>query len=528
MSDELEVIRLQQRLQDLEKEMQRLQDLEKEVQRLQDLEKEMQRLQDLEKEMQRLQDLEKEMQRLQDLEKEVQRLQDLEREMQRLKGLPTLSSGDTARNPKPRRQRPFDFSVHPKQHVALRLAYLGWNYQGFASQENTRNTVEEVMFDALTKTRLVERRQSSNYHRCGRTDRGVSALAQVISLDLRSAAAGRPEMRYTQMLNRVLPPDIRVLSWAAVPSSFSARFSCRSRTYRYLFPRAQLDVAMMDQAARMLEGTHDFRNLCKMDVANGVLNFVRTVISARVEPVPEVSGEAGPFQLYHLKINGLAFLYHQVRCIMGVLFLIGQGKEKPEVMRELLDVERNPCKPQYNMAVEFPLVLYDCEFDGIEWIGEKDLQSITVSHLQRLWTREAVKSHILRMALYGLEAMSITSGPDCVPWSQCEPEVVAHSSGLVEGVSARSYTPLMERSVCQALEQRVQHYVRRGRIAAPPDVTNRHIFGDHEPRGAPESNRKSSPENEALSSGDERPPEPSAKKCRLGGDSLPESTTADP
>ncbi|XP_073505164.1 tRNA pseudouridine(38/39) synthase [Phyllobates terribilis] len=447
-----------------------------------------------------------------------QRLQDLEGEVKRLQGLLSQSSGDAVRTPKPQRQRPFDFSAHPKHHVALRLAYLGWNYQGFASQENTRNTVEEVMFSALIKTRLVESRQSSNYHRCGRTDRGVSALAQVISLDLRSAAAGKPEVRYTQMLNRVLPPDIRVLSWAAVPSSFSARFSCRSRTYRYLFPRAQLDVAMMDQAARMLEGTHDFRNLCKMDVANGVLNFVRTVISARVEPVPEGLEEAGPFQLYHLKIKGLAFLYHQVRCIMGVLFLVGQGKEEPEVIRELLDVERNPCKPQYNMAVEFPLVLYDCEFDGVEWIGEKDLQSITVSHLQRLWTREAVKSHILRMALYGLDAMNISSGEGRVPWSQCGAEVAAHSNGLVEGVSARSYTPLMKRNVGQALEERVQHYVRRGRITAPPDVSRLEADDDREEGGSRE---------EALSLG-ESAPEPSAKRSRRGEEPVTASPISKP
>nr|DBA18844.1 TPA: hypothetical protein GDO54_014740 [Pyxicephalus adspersus] len=311
---------------------------------------------------------------------------------------------------KKRPQRPFDFSAHPKKHVALRLAYLGWNYQGFASQENTSNTVEEVIFNALTKTRLIENRQTSNYHRCGRTDRGVSALGQVISLDLRSAVEGKPAVRYAQMLNRVLPADIRVLSWAVVPSTFSARFSCRSRTYRYLFPCAQLDVEAMDRAARMLEGTHDFRNLCKMDVANGVVNFIRTVVSARVEPVPELSQEGGPFQLYHLQITGLAFLYHQVRCIMGVLFLIGQGKEEPDVIRELLDVKKNPCKPQYNMAVEFPLVLYDCLFDDVDWLSEKDVHTITVSHLQRIWTQEAVKMQILRMALQCLDSVPVAMG----------------------------------------------------------------------------------------------------------------------
>lgn len=77
-------------------------------------------------------------------------------------------------------ERPFDFSVHPRRHVALRLAYLGWQYQGFAVQENTDNTVEARLFEALLKTKLIQDRQTSSYHRCGRTDKGVSAFSQVL------------------------------------------------------------------------------------------------------------------------------------------------------------------------------------------------------------------------------------------------------------------------------------------------------------------------------------------------------------
>ncbi|XP_053551287.1 LOW QUALITY PROTEIN: tRNA pseudouridine(38/39) synthase [Bombina bombina] len=407
-------------------------------------------------------------QRVKDLEEEVQRLGELRHQSVR-----ELNDGNQPRNERKRRpQRPFDFSAHPKQHVALRLAYLGWGYQGFASQENTMNTVEEVVFAALTKTRLVEKRQTSNYHRCGRTDRGVSALGQVISLDLRRSPEGSAEIRYAHILNRVLPPDIRVLSWAVVPQTFSARFSCRSRTYRYLFPRAQLDVDKMDCAARLLEGTHDFRNLCKMDVANGVLNFTRTVLSACVGPVPEFQGDPGPFQLYHLQITGLAFLYHQVRCIMGVLFLIGQGREDPEVIRDLLDVQTNPRKPHYNMAVELPLVLYDCHFDDVQWVTEKEAHGVTVSHMQRLWSQEAIKTHILYMSLSLLDSVPVTNETGIVlmsrVWSLCNTLVYDQSSGLIEGVSARTYTPLMKRHLCQGLDERLQHYVRRGKLKPAP------------------------------------------------------------
>lgn len=83
---------------------------------------------------------------------------------------------------KARKDRQLDFCTHPRRHVALRLAYLGWGYQGFAIQVNTDQTVEARLFEALQKTCLIEDRQSSNYHRCGRTDKGVSAFSQVTSL----------------------------------------------------------------------------------------------------------------------------------------------------------------------------------------------------------------------------------------------------------------------------------------------------------------------------------------------------------
>uniref|UniRef100_A0A3B5B601 Pseudouridine synthase 3 n=1 Tax=Stegastes partitus TaxID=144197 RepID=A0A3B5B601_9TELE len=216
----------------------------------------------------------------------IQRMKELEAELEKLRSQLKGSSGDRKKAGK---ERPFDFSGHPRRHVALRLAYLGWAYQGFAVQENTDNTVEARLFEALLKTRLIQDRQSSNYHRCGRTDKGVSAFSQVVTIDLRStqfcgglgitlpesvdvptkSKAAASELPYVKMLNRVLPLDIRVLDWAPAADGFSARFDCQSRTYRYYFPRGSLDVALMADAAKRYEGTHDFRNLCKMDVGNG-------------------------------------------------------------------------------------------------------------------------------------------------------------------------------------------------------------------------------------------------------------------
>ncbi|XP_009953951.1 PREDICTED: tRNA pseudouridine(38/39) synthase, partial [Leptosomus discolor] len=424
-------------------------------------------------------DPERLLRRVQELEEEVKRLREKLREDQEGGGRKEVPSAPG--KAKKRQQRPFDFGAYGRRHAALKVAYLGWGYQGFASQENTGNTIEEKLFEALKKTRLVDDRQTSNYHRCGRTDKGVSAFGQVISLDLRSnlsegkklngragGSEGRSEgeeeeeeLRYTHMLNRVLPPDIRVLAWAPVAPDFSARFSCLRRTYRYFFPCADLDVALMDAAAQRYVGTHDFRNLCKMDVANGVVNFQRTILSAGVTWVERGGGgEAGladPFRLCQFEVTGQAFLYHQVRCMMAVLFLIGQGMESPEIIDELLDVEKNPRKPQYSMAVEFPLVLYDCEFENLRWLYDREVQEFNVTHLQQLWANHAVKTQVLRNMLRGLDAAPVAASKSpgnstTVLWGDAKPPLCSQVSGFVEGVKARTYKPLLARPKCEGLE----------------------------------------------------------------------------
>ena len=66
-----------------------------------------------------------------------------------------------------------------------------------------------------------------------------------------------------------------------------------------------------------------------------------------------------------LQITGIAFLWHMVRCIMAVLFMVGEGLEQPDVVSRLLDIENCIGKPPYPLAAEQPLVLHDCGFDNL-------------------------------------------------------------------------------------------------------------------------------------------------------------------
>ena len=184
---------------------------------------------------------------------------------------PAPAGGEPAGKRRRGEARPFDMSRYAQRYVALRVAYVGTRYNGFAYQVDDQQTVEGALLSALQRTRLVVDRESCRWSCGGRTDKGVSALGQVVALKVRSnmprghapadgdgdggggggggeggsaefggggsedGAKPWSEIDYVGVINRCLPDDIRVLGWAPVGDHFSARFSADSRAYKYFF-----------------------------------------------------------------------------------------------------------------------------------------------------------------------------------------------------------------------------------------------------------------------------------------------------
>lgn len=188
---------------------------------------------------------------------------------------------------------------------------------------------------------------------------------------------------------------------------YSARFDCIGRTYRYYFPEGSLDVEAMRESCKYLIGSHDFRNLCKMDVGNGVVSYIRRLEGADIH-LASKNGVDTAYDMYYLEITGNAFLWHQIRCIVAVLMLIGNGKETPDVMRDLLNVTENEQKPTYNLACDIPLNLFFCNFrderqckqidETLEphdfmnqWIFDGENLKEVIEELQEQWCAESVK-----------------------------------------------------------------------------------------------------------------------------------------
>ncbi|XP_059631490.1 uncharacterized protein LOC132274269 [Cornus florida] len=301
---------------------------------------------------------------------------------------------------------------HSKRYVALKVMYFGQRFYGFASEAQMDPTVESEIFKALEKTKLiVGDKKDLKYSRCGRTDKGVSSVGQVIALLLRSnhketeGTGGysgeftrknhEGEIDYVRILNRILPKDIRVIGWCPAPINFSARFSCFSRVYKYFFWRVNLNIVAMETAGKKFVGEHDFRNFCKMDAAN-VHNYRRHITSFDISPCNErFEGD----ELWAMKIKGSAFLWHQVRCMVAVLFLVGQGLESPNVIDALLDIERTSRKPQYTMAPDIPLVLQSCEFEDLRFMCSSDARQALQAHLEKECRTYKLQATIFHEAL---------------------------------------------------------------------------------------------------------------------------------
>ncbi|CAH0493462.1 unnamed protein product [Peronospora farinosa] len=342
-----------------------------------------------------------------------------------------------------KKTREYNMSNYVVRAVAVKFLYIGEKYSGFARQDHMPETVERYLYEALVRSKLIENIEDAGYSRCGRTDRSVSAFGQVVALRVRSNLPGTAELLsassiddvppgekfqvrlatgeiktltevdYASHINRALPADIRVYSVASCRPGFSARFDCKARVYRYFFVRRDLNIEKMRTAAQYLVGKHDFRNFCRIDPNCHV--YERSVGSFKIEECPGQRADDSSQQMYRCEIFGRAFLWHQVRCMMEVLFLIGSGSEEPSIIPQLLDIAQTPRKPQYDMASGLPLVLHDCHFADPEEAEEPGpcfeytpLALLQVhAQLTETWEQRCVQAAMLRSHLDALEAFQI-------------------------------------------------------------------------------------------------------------------------
>ncbi|NWT12238.1 PUSL1 protein, partial [Vireo altiloquus] len=229
------------------------------------------------------------------------------------------------------------------------------------------------------------------FHISSRTDTGVHALANAAHLDILRAPgkAAFTGEQLVQGLNYHLKPEpIRILSAQRVPGTFHARFCALSRTYIYrlllgcahhsqipVFERdlcwapagGPLDIPAMREAAKSLLGTHDFSTFRSLHSENHSQSPVRTLLQLEIQPAPlgflsHHYDEHRGLEFWEVKFKGRAFLYRQVRRMVGALVAVGQGKLVPRDIQELLEAKDARAFPPHAMAPPSGLFLKCVEY----------------------------------------------------------------------------------------------------------------------------------------------------------------------
>jgi len=244
-------------------------------------------------------------------------------------------------------------------------AYSGWQRQ--AQFETVQGTLEKRLAHICGHPvdLLV----------AGRTDAGVHALGQTANFLTTSKL---PTSKIKDVLNRLLPHDIRVAKAQDVASTFHATYHAQGKLYRYVIRNKSeytvfdrntyhqvhqpLDLAAMRRAAKHLVGTHDFTafrgTLGKK--ANPKRTLRRIDIIRRGDDVL-------------LEYRGVSFLHQMIRILSGTLVYVGTGKLKPEEMKAILDSkDRKKAGPTLPPNGLFLVkVFYPSKFPKIKkWVQE--------------------------------------------------------------------------------------------------------------------------------------------------------------
>ena len=256
--------------------------------------------------------------------------------------------------------------------MAVKLAYDGSKFYGFQRQPR-RRTVEGDLIDSLVSLGAIESSKAGRFQSSSRTDRGVSALANVVAFDTDFPPGGLCSAINSKM------EDSWAYAVSNVPSDFNPRWA-RERWYRYHLPRVGQDLLLMRRLLARFEGTHDFTSFSRRDERDPV----RTIDAIQVS-------DSERFIIIDFRAEN--FLWNMIRRIVwmvdaGSRGLIRADQVGPEVVAQPRRVGLAPAES---------LVLMDIDC-GIAFSA--DLKSSR--HVREVFERRLLSSQVDQRFCEGL------------------------------------------------------------------------------------------------------------------------------
>lgn len=232
------------------------------------------------------------------------------------------------------------------------IEYDGTQYCGWQIQEEEKSVQGEIQaaIESMVhhEVKLIG---------AGRTDAGVHALGQVANFN---TTASIEPFSIKRGLNGILPPDIVIHNAENVPLEFHSRFDAKKRWYRYqlhhgeqplallrniyTFSPFPIDLGLMNEAARILVGEHDFSSFRSSQCS--AKNPVRTLSKLDID-----SGN----NIILFDFEAQSFLHNMVRVIVGTLLEVGRGKFTVEDVKRILEArdrtQAGPTAPPHGLIL---------------------------------------------------------------------------------------------------------------------------------------------------------------------------------
>ncbi|KYO39556.1 tRNA pseudouridine synthase A, mitochondrial [Alligator mississippiensis] len=282
----------------------------------------------------------------------------------------------------------------PKRKIVLLMAYSGKGYHGM--QRNVGcpqfKTIEDDLVSALVQAGCIpenhgEDMKKMSFQRCARTDKGVSAAGQIVSLKVWLMD------NILEKINNHLPSDIRILGLKRVTGGFNSKNKCDARTYSYMLPTfafAPKDLDPQDETYRLSQetlekvnrllacykGTHNFHNFTSQKKAKDP-SANRYIMEMFCEEPFVREG----LEFAVIKVKGQSFMMHQIRKMIGLVIAVVKGYTAESIMErswgeEKVDVPKAPGLGLVLERVHFEK--YNKRFgnDGLheplEWVEEEE------------------------------------------------------------------------------------------------------------------------------------------------------------
>ncbi|CAH2054116.1 unnamed protein product, partial [Iphiclides podalirius] len=277
-----------------------------------------------------------------------------------------------------------------RKKMALLLGYCGVDYYGMQRNPGVR-TIEEDLLKALFEAKYIteedfNNQQNAQFQRSSRTDKGVSAARQVVSLKL-------PLEVNIEEINSRLPECIKVFGIKRVTNKFNSKIKCNARTYSYTLPTYVFEPSLNTEEERKLyriseeklksisevlalyKGTKNYHNFTEKKHYQDP-SACRYMMSFSLDRVFIESD----WEFAELLVKGQSFMLHQIRKMVGFMIAILRGQTDIATLEKAFSKEKVmiPTAPGLGLVLDkVHYERYDARYknshDSLTWDAEEEL-----------------------------------------------------------------------------------------------------------------------------------------------------------